>query len=313
MSFDLCVWDKCNNRCLQCTNPDKPWPAFDGSLAYDYDSLVKRLQTKTEEIKKSDSIYITGGEPTIHPRFLDILNFLKTNFPKQVIKILTNGRAFAYEDYALDVLGTGENLEIDVSLYGSDENIHDAVTQAPGSFAQTVAGIKNLLKHKKKKQIIGLRFVLTHKSYQKVDEFLNLVKKEFSNLDRLIIIFPEYEAQAVKNQGKIMIKYSDVKSEMNSVILSIKNLSRIMEVRLYHFPLCVLDKGLWFFAWKTWPECEVEFLPVCEQCKYKKYCVGPHKGYNKHVGIDEFQAIVEKIEVKESGNKYKPILKVNSK
>ena len=30
--MDICVWDKCNNRCLMCTNPDRPWPNWDGSF-----------------------------------------------------------------------------------------------------------------------------------------------------------------------------------------------------------------------------------------------------------------------------------------
>jgi len=307
MAFDLCLWDKCNNRCRMCTNPPAPWPAWDGSFGYDYDSIIARLEKKSVEIKLSDSIYITGGEPTIHPRFRDILKYLKFNFPKQTKRLLSNGRSFSYEKYAQDILAIDPDLEIDMSLYGPNEKIHDAVTQAPGSFEQSRQGLKNLLRNKSVNQVIGLRFVLTRESYQNILEFLDLVKNDFSQIDRLIIIFPEYEAQAVKNMDDIMIKYREVKPLVNDVREKILTLSKLVETRLYHFPLCVIDRKFWPLVWKTWPENEVEFIEACDQCQMKKFCVGPHKGYLQNVGVDEFLPFLSRVEVEESGNVYRPI------
>ena len=307
MSFDLCLWDKCNNRCRMCTNPPAPWPAWDGSFVYDYDSIIARLDNKKDEIKKSDSIYITGGEPTIHPQFKDILKYLKINFSAQTKRLLSNGRSFSYEKYAQDILAIDDDLEIDMSLYGPSAEIHDAVTQAPGSFEQSRQGLKNLLKNRRANQVIGLRFVLTRESYQNIPEFLELVKNEFSQIERLVIIFPEYEAQAVKNKDNIMIKYSELKPIIDNIFESILDLSKLTEVRLYHFPLCTIDRKFWPLVWKTWPESEVEFVENCQKCQMKKYCVGPHKGYLENVGSDEFVPFVGLIEVEESGNIFKPI------
>ncbi|MDO8261171.1 MAG: radical SAM protein [Candidatus Magasanikbacteria bacterium] len=307
MSFDLCLWGKCNNRCRMCTNPPAPWPAWDGSFEYDYDSIIARLENKKEEIKKSDSIYITGGEPTIHPRFKDILKYLNTNFPKQTKRLLSNGRSFSYEKYAQEILALEPDLEIDMSLYGPNALIHDAVTQAPGSFAQSCQGLKNLLINRSENQVVGLRFVLTRESYKSISEFLELVTKEFRQIDRLIIIFPEYEAKAIDNKSDIMIKYFELKPIVDNLFENILELSKLTEVRLYHFPLCAVDRKFWPLVWKTWPEHEVEFIEACQRCQMRKYCVGPHKGYLQNVGTDEFVPFSEHIEVEESGNVYRPV------
>lgn len=306
MAFDLCVWDKCNNRCRMCTNPTAPWPAWDGSFDYDYDSIIARLEKKREEILKQDSIYITGGEPTIHPQFREIIKYLKINFPKQTIRLLTNGRSFSYEQYAKEVLELDSDLEIDMSLYGVSAEQHDAVTQAPGSFEQSCAGLKNLIKNKKGSQVIGLRFVLTRESYQDIKYFLDLVKKEFVGLNRLIIIFPEYEAQALENQKNIMIKYSEVKEFLTESFGRMKEISQRLDLRLYHFPLCQLEKKFWPWTWKTWPEIEIDFPSVCDNCLAKEYCVGIHKTYLEVVGDKEFKKI-DNLDIKKSNNPFRPI------
>lgn len=306
MAFDLCVWDKCNNRCRMCTNPTAPWPAWDGSFDYGYDSLIARLEKKREEILAQDSIYLTGGEPTIHPQFREIIKYLKINFPKQTIRLLTNGRSFSYEKYAQAVLDLDKDLEIDMSLYGSNAESHEVVTQTPGSFEQSCSGLKNLLKNKRGNQVIGLRFVLTRESYQQIKEFLELVEKDFFGLDRLIIIFPEYEAQALKNQKEIMIKYSEVQEALENSFANMESLSQKLDFRLYHFPLCQLERKFWSWVWKTWPENEVDFPKVCDNCQANKYCVGIHKGYLGAVGDKEFNSI-DNLNIKESDNPFKPI------
>lgn len=55
---------RCNMACNICYNPVRPSP--DLELAY-FDDFVKRLPSKTE-------IRLIGGEPTIHPEFLDFVD-----------------------------------------------------------------------------------------------------------------------------------------------------------------------------------------------------------------------------------------------
>lgn len=307
--MDLNVWDKCNNKCLMCTNPDWPWPAWDGSYDYGYQALIKRLKKIKEKNKLDDSIYLTGGEPTLHPRFLDVLEYISQHFPKQRVKLLTNGRRFFYKDFTKKVLEINNNFDICLSVYGPTNNIHDAVTRTPNSFNQTIKGLKNLLFYKNG-QIIEIRFVITNLSYKYISQFLEMIKRQFSSIDRVIIIFWETEGQAVKNLETVKISYSQVRPYLEEIYPWLK---KFKELRLYHFPLCTLESKFWPFVWRTLPTDEIAFLPLCQQCQYKKHCLGIHKGYLEKIESKEFRPIKEKFIIKSTSDFYHPISQVNKK
>lgn len=302
--MDICVWDKCNNKCVMCTNPDGQWSAWDGSFNYDYDSLVQRIKKDRHRFDVGDSIYLTGGEPTIHPDFIKFIDFLNQEFPTKRIILLTNGRRFYYEDFAKELLSRCSNIEIHVSLYGHNQAIHEKITLANGSYDQSISGLKNLLKYKKNGQIVAVRHVLSSVSYKYVDSFLKLICDELSAVDRVILMFWEIEAQAEKNLDYLKLRYTDARQYIELVDGFRKKIS---EIRLYHFPLCQIDENLWPLAWCTWPKHEVDFLNTCEKCQVKKYCVGIHKAYLKNIGSDEFAPILETKKIIESGDIYKPI------
>lgn len=291
-----------------CTNPDRPWPAWDNTFDYDYKSIIKRLRNKKSEIRSFDSLYITGGEPTLHPDFIKIFVFIKKNFPKQRIKLLTNGRRFAYGDFAEKILSINENLEIDLSLYGHNEKTHDAVTRAKNSFNQTTAGLANILKYKSNNQVVGVRLVQTKFSYRHIKDELVLLVKKFNDVDRVIIIFHELEAQAVKNLNAIGVSYSKAKPYFEKTY---PILNKLEEVRFYHFPLCTLDAKLWPYIWRTLPRKEVSFLEICKQCQFNKSCLGVHKGYLKYMGTNDFKPVKKKIIFTKGDNFHHPILNVN--
>ncbi len=308
--MDICVWDRCNNKCLMCTNPDRPWPAWDGSFKYDYKSLIKRIKDSKDKIKEYDSIYLSGGEPTLHPQFLDVFKYLSDNFPGQRIKLLTNGRRFFYADFAKEFLQITNNLDINLSIYGPDKKIHDAVTRLPDSFEQTTKGLENLLRYKKDGQLIDIRFVITKLSYKHLDQFLEMAKEKFSSVDRIILIFPEIENQAQKNLKTIQVTYDQVKPYLEKIYPLFK---KFKEVRLYHFPLCTISNKFWPYAWRTWPVKEVTFLPFCNQCRYKKNCVGLHKEYLKNIGRKDFNPIKKGLNIKKRDDFHHPIIRVEGK
>jgi sulfatase maturation enzyme AslB (radical SAM superfamily) len=268
-----------------CTNPDPPWPAWDGSFDYSYTALVKRIKEVEQEIKQDDSIYLTGGEPTMHPCFFELLQFLANSFPKQRIKLLTNGRRFAYEDFTTQLINTADNLEILVSLCGADEKSHDSVTRSEGSFQQTSNGIKNLLSKKNSKQQLEVRFVITKQTYKQLQELLKYLRDNFPVIDRVVLIFWEAEAQAVKNLDKVKVTYKQVIPYLEK---GFPLFNQFKELRLYHFPLCTIEKRFWPFVWDTLPEHEVTFLNRCEGCKVKNKCMGIQKSYLEYNGGDEF-------------------------
>ena len=308
--MDICVWDKCNNKCLMCTNPDRPWPAWDGSFDYSYKSLIERIKKSEKKIKTYDSIYLSGGEPTLHPEFSKVLKFISEHFPKQRIKLLTNGRKFLYRDFTEEVLNITNNLDIELSIYGSDKKSHEVVTRALGSFEQTIQGLENLLSYKRKGQLVNVRFVITKLSYKHLENFLKMMKEKFILTDRIMLIFWEVEHQALKNIETVKVTYNQVSPYLEKTYSLLKYFK---EIRLYHFPLCSLSEKFWPYTWRTLPEDGIIFNNSCSQCQYKKYCLGIPKEYSEHMGVKEFKPIKKNFKIKETKDIYHPILIVNKK
>ena len=57
-----------------------------------------RTFVKFDEVR--DYFNLTGGEPTIHPEFHQVLAHIRSEFPRTLLRLLTNGRMFSYEDFA---------------------------------------------------------------------------------------------------------------------------------------------------------------------------------------------------------------------
>ena len=286
-----------------CTNPDSPWPAWDGSLDYGYDAMIKRLEKVKEKIKSDDSIYLTGGEPTLHPQFLNILEYLTQNFSKQRITLLTNGRRFLYKDFTKKVLETNDDFNIDVSLHGPTDYVYDRITRIPDSFKQAIKGLENLLFYKNK-QTIGIRFVITKLSYKHIAQFLEMAKKRFPSISKIIFLFWEPEGQAIKNLETVKISYDQVRPYLEKIQLPIEPLK---EIRFYHFPLCTIPKRLWPYTWRTLRAEEVDFIKKCDKCYCKNYCLGIHKNYLKYMASEDFRPISRNIKFKLNHNFHCPI------
>lgn len=83
-----------------------------------------------------------GGDPTVNPVLEDAIGLAKMREIESTV--VTNGRAFARKDYAERMISAGLRI-LTVSIEGIIPECHDAITQRPGSFEETVAGIKKAL------------------------------------------------------------------------------------------------------------------------------------------------------------------------
>jgi len=83
---------------------------------------------------------LIGGEPTIHSNFMEILEA----FSKRQIypAVVSNGRKYASKDFlerarAIAPFGTT------VSMQSDKQTVHDSITRRPGSYQETVNGLRN--------------------------------------------------------------------------------------------------------------------------------------------------------------------------
>lgn len=131
------VWYGCNSSCTICMLSN----VKDRLGTVDFASF-SRLVAALANDSRYDSLILSGAEVTT---FVDIAKYVRhaASFRHfKLIQIQTNGRRLVDKEYLAELVDAGAN-EFFVSVHGP-EDIHDAITRAPGSYAATMEGIGNL-------------------------------------------------------------------------------------------------------------------------------------------------------------------------
>ena len=126
---------RCINSCVFCAVSNRI--KKDIPLRKIKEILVKH---RKEGIELLD---LDGGEPTLHPSLYAVVRFAK-HIGYREINVTTNARLLKDRERALKLLQAGVTSVL-VSLHGPNADVHDATTTKNGSFAETIAGLGNLL------------------------------------------------------------------------------------------------------------------------------------------------------------------------
>ncbi len=123
----------CNNRCLFCLDADTP---RDRILSME--ELKKDIDRGLEG-RGATRLVLSGGEPTLHPKFAELVRYgISRGYER--VQCITNGHRFADRAYLSRCLDAGLG-EITFSLHGHTAELHDELTQTPGSFARLIQGL----------------------------------------------------------------------------------------------------------------------------------------------------------------------------
>jgi MoaA/NifB/PqqE/SkfB family radical SAM enzyme len=126
---------KCANRCVFCATGDRV------SAALGWDKIDEILRQHRDQ--GTDQLDIDGGEPTTHPRLVDAIS-LAREIGYRSINLTSNGRLLRDRALAERVVNSGITHLL-ISLHGATAEVHEAATDSPGSFAETVAGIDTVM------------------------------------------------------------------------------------------------------------------------------------------------------------------------
>ncbi len=161
--IDLKVGFACNNRCHFCVQGDKR-SRFAPRSAEELRDVLRAERARVR------AVVFTGGEPTMRPDLPDLVAYAR-DLGYTTIQIQTNGRMFAHAGYARRLVAAGAT-EFSPALHGHVPALHDHLTAAPGAFAQTVAGIRNL---KALGRYVLTNTVVTRSNYRHLPEIVRLL------------------------------------------------------------------------------------------------------------------------------------------
>jgi radical SAM protein with 4Fe4S-binding SPASM domain len=134
---------RCNIRCLHCYNFDRDEPRRACGTADKPELSTEEILRAMDELRAAGCLFLqlTGGEALSHPDLFVFLDHArKLNLS---VQLLTNGTMLRPGVAAR--LASYENLlGVSVSVYGATAEVHDTITQMPGSFRRTWDGIGRL-------------------------------------------------------------------------------------------------------------------------------------------------------------------------
>jgi len=151
----------------------------------------------------SEKLILSGGEPTIHPRFLEIVSRAKAAGYSQ-IQVVTNGRMFCYPNFLARAVLTGVT-EITFSIHGHKKALYEKQSRVDGSFSQAMAGLNNALRIRG--LIINIDIVINKINYKHLEAILRFfIGRKITEFD-LLQVTPY--GSAWKNRKNVLYNISN--------------------------------------------------------------------------------------------------------
>ena len=263
--IDIMMTIHCNSNCIMCPISEGARQSNETGYIGWVKELIKHLPYDVEHI------CITGGEPTLmREELFRILDLLKKKFPVSDFQFLSNGRSCGNADFCRQLVDHfPDNILIGVPLHADKSDIHDKISQTPGSFEQTVQGIKNLLALH---QSVELRIVVSKLNVDHLSSLGNFIAKELQGISRAAFMGMEMMGNAVKNIDAVWIPYADAVAACEPVLE--KLIVAGIDAMLFNYPLCLLHKKYWFLAKQSISPYKVRFYEQCDNCLVKGTCSG---------------------------------------
>jgi His-Xaa-Ser system radical SAM maturase HxsC len=260
----LLVTERCDNYCLMCSQPPKE--ADDSWLLEELvNEVVPLIAPDTGELG------ITGGEPALlGERLVRLLIALKERLPGTAVHMLTNGRRFCDQAFALSIARVAHpDLVLGIPLYSDLPEEHDYVVQARGAFDETVRGILNL---KRAGVRVELRFVIHAETYERLPEFADFVGRNLLFVDHVALMGLEPTGFAKTNIERLWADPLDYQSQLANAV---HRLARVgLNVSIYNLPLCVLPAQLRGYARKSISDWKNVYFDECSSCVRRDACAG---------------------------------------
>jgi MoaA/NifB/PqqE/SkfB family radical SAM enzyme len=150
----------CNNACVFCAQ---------GSLREKEEGPPDAI-AQIALISPGDTVAFTGGEPTIHDELPAWIKAADARGAARVV-VQTNGRRLAYRAFTRALREASPRLALDVALQGATAAMHEYHTGTPGSFEQTVRGVRQA---RAERIPVGITTVVTRSNFRHLGEIARL-------------------------------------------------------------------------------------------------------------------------------------------
>ncbi len=267
---------RCNNNCIFCPlsgeagRPPEPTPSARRALL---DSIVQ---------SRRSSVALVGGEPTLLDDLPGIVHRLRDAGTSSVL-LQTNARRLTYASYLRALVQAGLS-SVEISLHGARAEIHEFHTRTPGSFRQTVNGLRAAVHAGIE---VTVTSVVTRSSFRHLRELVRLVASTGAEVLHLSIARPFGTAEALLPSvvprlllvGPHVQRATDVGAEVG------------LTVTVGGLVPCVLGRRLPALMPPVVAALGGVFGPACNECGARRACKGLDPRYAARYGFGETRPI----------------------
>lgn len=289
----IAVGYRCNHKCVMCPLSNRER----NDIPIPYASMISHIES--EGFSAGDHITLSGGEPTLCEYLLDLLEYLMNR--KIRVTLLTNSSGFADRTKAVKLARITDSSRFNVvtALHSADPAVHDEITQTPGSFQQSVSGLKNLSDAGVN---ITVKHILNAKTYKGLAEYADMIIRNFPPSAEIQFTSIDISGNALKNASELLTGFKEMQSDLEKALQILTEECRIpYRISLIEMPLCACSPKYWkyyrqmeksldsYIAPNTLNDRGVvrnmqnECLPVyleCGRCDVRCFCPGAwHSSY----------------------------------
>jgi MoaA/NifB/PqqE/SkfB family radical SAM enzyme len=290
------VTDLCNSTCDFCV-VGSPFYLKDTIV---YRDIVKFLQQNAGQAY--DCVNLHGGEATIHPKFIEMLELIRTLGYSEV-HLQTNAIKLANLEYAKKLVHLGVKKFI-ISLHGDKPELHDTQTGTPGGFLKTIAGVQNVKSHGIH---VRTNTVITRQNLESLPAICDLACElgvDHVNLSNLHPV-----GSALYARDRMMPTFDEMREHLYKAVDLVASRGRL--ITLEGFPYCVVKdrmqyqlnedmRGIRMLIRGQVIDDYDQFMSnvmrvfgePCSSCTLRTECGGVYPQYIEYNGWSEFSPVV---------------------
>ena len=259
----------CNNKCVFCFSHN----TGKNGKNIEFDQFVQTLQSVSPD--ETDKIILNGGEPSIHPFFYEMLNFIESHFYTNTV-VYTNGTMLKIDE----LKGLRRTLFV-IPIHG-DRIIHNGITRNEMSYNQTFCQIKRLQCEKLR---YAIKFILNKQLVESRFDIRNFLQINDLHPDKVFLARLVETKKALENcvqyplladlQEYLRKCHESLKNEFELIYLDVPLCFLINEAHELHMPVA----PSFFYSdyqkkiVKKDYRKEIKILGnLCERCSQKDVC-----------------------------------------